>query len=158
MSNVHATTSDLLSRLPKLNYLVVSSGVLTLAARSETSEGIDKKLALHYYSRFAFTHDLLPLLKNAESRGEDAKAYSVYSPTHGGKVDLDDLGLKKSFTLKRAAEQAISYMDIAYKVFCLPSLTCIYFTKFTVRNFQREILPTASLSHMHTPVVLTLAY
>ena len=40
MANVHSTTSDLLSRLPKINYLVMSPGVITMAGRNETSEGI----------------------------------------------------------------------------------------------------------------------
>lgn len=116
MSNVHATTTQLLSRLSKINYLVLSVGVANMAGRNDTAEGIDRKLALHYYARFAFTYDLLPLLKKAEGLGEDAKAYSVLQAGLGTKVNLDDLGLKKTFTWKNAASEGRSYMDIAYKV------------------------------------------
>ncbi|KAH8823941.1 NAD(P)-binding protein [Flagelloscypha sp. PMI_526] len=119
ISNVHATTSDLLSRLPKVNFLVMTPGVMTMSGRNDTSEGIDKKMAVHYYARFAFAHDLLPLLKKAEEKSEDAKVLSVFSAGTGGKIDLEDLGLKKSYTLDRAASQGISYNDVAFKEFAV---------------------------------------
>lgn len=66
MKNVHTTAIDLLARLPKINFLVLSPGVLTMKGRDETEEGIDKKLALHYYARWKFTKELMPLLRNAK--------------------------------------------------------------------------------------------
>ncbi|KAH8833100.1 NAD(P)-binding protein [Flagelloscypha sp. PMI_526] len=118
MANIHSTTSQLLSTLPKINFLIMSPGILSLSGRNETSEGIDKKLALHYYARFAFTHDLLPLLKKAEESGEDAKVYSVLGAGTGTKIDMEDLGLKKTFSVSNAL-QAISYHDAAFKEFSL---------------------------------------
>src|ERR1700691_3594031 len=89
--NVQATTTNLLSSLPKLNYLVATVGFLTLKGRDETSEGLDKKLALNYYARRKFVNDL-----------EDAKLLSVLAAGHGGPIDLDDLGLKKGYSLSAA--------------------------------------------------------
>jgi NAD(P)-dependent dehydrogenase (short-subunit alcohol dehydrogenase family) len=57
MRNVQQTTSELVSRLPKVNFLVLSPGILTTKGRNETDEGIDKKLALHYYARWRFTYE-----------------------------------------------------------------------------------------------------
>jgi NAD(P)-dependent dehydrogenase (short-subunit alcohol dehydrogenase family) len=54
MRNVQATTDHLSKRFPKLNYLVITTGILSLKGRDETDEGIDRKLALHYYSRWKF--------------------------------------------------------------------------------------------------------
>ncbi|KAH8823850.1 NAD(P)-binding protein [Flagelloscypha sp. PMI_526] len=119
MTNIHTTTSALLSRLPKINFLVMTPGIMTMNGRNETSEGIDKKLAVHYYARFAFAHDLLPLVKKAEEKGEDAKVLSVLAAGTGRKVDLEDLGLKKSFSLERAASQGVSYNDVAFKEFAI---------------------------------------
>jgi hypothetical protein len=61
MKNIHATTSELLARLPKLNYLVLTSGFLGMGGRDDTEEGIDRKLALHYYARWKFTNDVYDL-------------------------------------------------------------------------------------------------
>jgi NAD(P)-dependent dehydrogenase (short-subunit alcohol dehydrogenase family) len=68
MKNVQATTTDLLHRLPKINFLVLSPGFMTLKGRTETEEGIDKKLAVHYYARWKFIHDLMPLLRKAKGK------------------------------------------------------------------------------------------
>ena len=57
MRNVRKTTAELVQRLPKVNYLVLTQGKLTTKGRDETDEGIDSKLALHYYSRWRFTYE-----------------------------------------------------------------------------------------------------
>ena len=56
MKNVRKTTVELVERLPKVNFLVVSQGTITTRA-DKTEEGVDKKLALHYYSRWRFTYE-----------------------------------------------------------------------------------------------------
>ncbi|KAI0783745.1 hypothetical protein C8Q75DRAFT_781813 [Abortiporus biennis] len=98
MKNVQHITDSLISRLPKLNYLLVSQGIFTMRGSDRTSEDMERKLALHYYSRWKFIHDLAPLLKKATDSGEDAKVMSVYAPGLGGKVIWDDLGLKNNFS------------------------------------------------------------
>jgi NAD(P)-dependent dehydrogenase (short-subunit alcohol dehydrogenase family) len=66
MKNVHATTKDLLAKLHTINFLVLSPGYLATGGRDETEEGIDKRLALSYYARWTFIHDLMPLLQKAK--------------------------------------------------------------------------------------------
>ncbi|EIN08968.1 NAD(P)-binding protein [Punctularia strigosozonata HHB-11173 SS5] len=117
MKNVHSVSQDLVSRLPKLNYLVLTTGILTMKARDETSEGIDKKLAVHYYARWKFTYDLMPLLRKAKEQGEDAKVLTVLAPGNGGKIDLDDLGLKKRYSTSNAAYSAPTYNDLMIESF-----------------------------------------
>ena len=116
MKNVHAATSSLLSSLPKLNYIVATAGFLTLKGRDETSEGIDKKLALNYYARWKFICDLMPLLGKAKEAGEDAKVLTVLAAGYGGKIDLDDLGLKKGYSVSNAALSAATYNDCMIQV------------------------------------------
>jgi NAD(P)-dependent dehydrogenase (short-subunit alcohol dehydrogenase family) len=116
MKNVHATTKDLLTRLQKINFLVMSPGYMTTKGRDETEEGIDKKLAVHYYARWKFISDLLPALKKAKESGEDAKVLSVLAAGKGGEIDLNDLGLKKTFTLTNAALQGPTYNDLMMEV------------------------------------------
>ena len=67
MKNIDATTKDLLlARLPKINFLILSPGYLSARGRDETEEGIDKSMALRYYTRFKFIRDLMPLLRKAK--------------------------------------------------------------------------------------------
>lgn len=112
MKNVQTTTKELLGRLPKINYLFASTGILTMKGRYETSEGLDKKLAVHYYARWKFANDLMPLLTKAKADGEDASMTSVLAAGHGGTIDLDDLGLKKGYSLSAAATAATTYNDL----------------------------------------------
>jgi len=117
MKNVGATTAELLSRLPKANFLVMSPGFLTLRGRDETEEGIDKKLALNYYARWRFLHDLMPLLSAAKDQGEDAKVMTVLAAGKGGEIDADDLGLKKNYSVSNAAKAAPTYNDLMLEAF-----------------------------------------
>ena len=117
MKNVHALAKDLLERLPKLNFLVHSAGVFGIYGFEETEEGIDKKLASRYYSRWALTHDLLPLLLKAKDIvGEPASVLSILGAGWAPQVDLDNLGLKKSYPGIQAVIQSISYNDLMVAV------------------------------------------
>jgi NAD(P)-dependent dehydrogenase (short-subunit alcohol dehydrogenase family) len=116
MKNVQSVTNELLTRLPKINFLVMTPGIMTTKGRDETVEGIDKKMAVHYYARWKFTHDLMPALLKANAAGEDAKVMSVMAAGKGGEIDLDDLGLKKSYSLTNAALAAATYNDLAMEV------------------------------------------
>ena len=116
MKNVHDSTSFLLSSLPKLNYIVATTGYLTLKGWDETSEGNDKKLTLSYYTRWKFICDLMPLLEKAKEAGEDAKVLTVLGAGKGIKIDLNDLGLKKGYTVANSAPTAVTYNDCMIEV------------------------------------------
>jgi hypothetical protein len=75
MKNVNEVTKELLTRLPKINFLVMTPGIMTTKGRDETEEGIDRKLAVHYYARWKFVSDLLPALKKAKELGEDVGSW-----------------------------------------------------------------------------------
>ncbi|KAF6765373.1 hypothetical protein DFP72DRAFT_1029256 [Ephemerocybe angulata] len=117
MSNVHATSQLILSKHPKINFLVLSAGFMSGSGRDESPEGIDRKLAVHYYSRWKFIRELEGGLRKAKEGGEEARVLSVLAPGRGTKVDLDDLGLKKSYTLRRAEGQGVSYNDYMIEAF-----------------------------------------
>ena len=98
----------------KVNYLVQSQGIASVAGRTETVEGIDRKLAVHYYGRVLFTKLMLPHLKLAKDSGEDAVMLSILSAgVHGAYTDVKDLGLKQNFSIKNAADAAGFYNDLA---------------------------------------------
>ncbi|KAH9485721.1 Oxidoreductase [Psilocybe cubensis] len=117
MKNVRAAAEQILAKHPKVNYLVMSPGYFSTSGRDETPEGIDKKLAVHYYSRWRLTYDLLPALNKAKEEGEDVRVLSVFSTGYGRKIDGNDLGLKKTFSVKNAAESAATYNDLMIEAF-----------------------------------------
>ncbi|KAF7320604.1 hypothetical protein HMN09_00145000 [Mycena chlorophos] len=112
VANVHA----LVPRLPsRVNFLVMTAGYFSLAGRNDTSEGLDSKMALTYYSRAALVMGLLPALRNAAAQGEAASVLSVLGAGHGHKVDLDDLGLEKGFTGMKSMDACATYTDLFYE-------------------------------------------
>ena len=118
MKDVRRVTRSLLERLNKVNFIVASAGFLTMRGRDETEEGLDKKLACNIYSRFRFALDLLPLLEKAADVGEDAKFVTILG---AGKepssyLNLDDLGLKKEYSLQNAAAVGSHYNDALIEV------------------------------------------
>lgn len=112
------------SQESKLNFLIVSSGALTMQGRKENEDGIDEKMMFNYYGRMMLIHSLVPLLETTaaaaaaasgseQGRGEGARVLSVLAATMGGKIQFDDLDLKTHYGLKAAADAASAYNDLA---------------------------------------------
>jgi hypothetical protein len=125
MRNVRSAAKGILSRVSKINFLVMSQGYMTSRGRDETDEGIDKKLAVHYYSRWTFLDELIPALNAAKKRDEDAKVLTVLAAGTASAIDLNDLGLKKNFTTYNAAMQAPTYNDLMIEVSFLFMASCL---------------------------------
>ncbi|KAL4753738.1 hypothetical protein BDW72DRAFT_209547 [Aspergillus terricola var. indicus] len=68
LKNVDRVCEQIASRERYVNILFMTPGYLTLRGRDETSEGLDRKLALHYYARMRFVNRLLPLLASAADK------------------------------------------------------------------------------------------
>ena len=60
--------------------------------------------------------EVMPLLEAAADAGEDARVVSVLSSGDGGKIDTQDLGLKKTYSLARSASMAITGNDLMVEV------------------------------------------
>jgi NAD(P)-dependent dehydrogenase (short-subunit alcohol dehydrogenase family) len=90
-----------------LDLLVMTQGIMTLAGRTETSEGIDRKMALHFYGKQLLIRELSPIMS------ENAKVLVVLDGLNGKpeKLNWDDLDLKKTFSLANAANHCIVMND-----------------------------------------------
>lgn len=97
----------------KLDFLVMTQGIMTTDGRTETSEGIDRKMALHYYGKQLLIRELLPVLE------DDAKVIIVYDALSGSPSKLlwDDLDLKTHFTLAKAADHCMAMNDAMVQYF-----------------------------------------
>ena len=93
--------------------LSLSSMIPTLIDTfAESAEGLDRKMSLNYYSRMRFIHNLLPLLKNASTTTPNfSRSLSVLAPGGGGKINLDDMDLKNTFSGPKCAAYTTLYND-----------------------------------------------
>ncbi|KIN06171.1 hypothetical protein OIDMADRAFT_190103 [Oidiodendron maius Zn] len=111
IKNVDTACDEILSKEKKVDFLFMSPGGVTFGGRVESSEGIDVGLALRYYSRLRFVHNLLPLL--------DASATPrVIAILAGGKereLDLNDLECKVNFSAIRAAGVGTTQLTLAFE-------------------------------------------
>lgn len=95
----------------KLDVLVLTQGIATMQGRTETAEGLDQKLAIHYFGRMAFVDSLLPALrKGASPRVLSVLSAGVHSEYPHWK---DDTELRDHYSLKNAADAAGFFNDLA---------------------------------------------
>jgi NAD(P)-dependent dehydrogenase (short-subunit alcohol dehydrogenase family) len=80
----------------KVNLLVTSIAYMNFEGYKETSEGINKKLAVHYYGRWRVIQGLVPLLQEAAKKGEPARVITVHAAGEEGNIFKNDLDLKES--------------------------------------------------------------
>lgn len=107
----------------KVNLLFMTIGTMTMAGRTETEEGLDRKFALHYYARTRFVHQLAPLLDAAAAHDAAtgsplSRVVSVYDPTLGkgsNVPDFTDLSLKRNFGLRACATHASAMQNFAFE-------------------------------------------
>lgn len=112
MNSIKDCSKKFNAKFDKLNYCVLSQGIATLEGRKETTEGIDTKMALHYYGRMMFIDQLAPILKKT-AQTEDVRVVSVLgvlSPY----ANLNDLSLKDNYSLSNAANATGLYNDLAF--------------------------------------------
>lgn len=113
LANAKSFAAQFNASHPGLDVLVLTQGIASMDGRHETSEGIDRKLALHYYSRVAFAVNLMPLLRQSARGGAVLSILSagVHAPYDGYATDPE---LHKSYSLKNAADAAGFYNDCAW--------------------------------------------
>ncbi|KAK0204688.1 hypothetical protein DFS33DRAFT_1373381 [Desarmillaria ectypa] len=109
MSNVASATEEVKRRLgeKKVDFLVLTTGYLTTAGREETTEGMDKKMAVAYYAKWMFVKDLVGSLKE-----EGSKVVSVMAPGKGGSIDVNDLDMKTSYSAAKVGLRMPTYLDL----------------------------------------------
>ncbi len=120
IKSIRTSAKDWLKTHPVLHFLVLSQGMGTIQGRTETVEGIDQKLMLHFYGRMTFVHYLFPALEAAANQPDgDVRVLSVLSGgVHSAYPHfLEDPELKTHFSLKNAADAAGFYNDLAMDAF-----------------------------------------
>ncbi|KAG3114029.1 hypothetical protein PI125_g6801 [Phytophthora idaei] len=125
----------------QFDWIVMSPGIMTLNGRTETSEGLDVKMATHYYGRFMLIRDLLGRLICPGVR-----ILNVLGGGQGGYVDVDDLYLKRTYSLSRCAQATMQYSDLMAQSFSerAPKASFLHaspgFVSTTMRRHHQETM------------------
>lgn len=112
MTGVRNVAKQVNLKVDKVNFLCMSQGIMTLKTHDDTEEGIDRKVALHFYSRFLLTSLLMAKLEKAQESGEDARMLTILTAGRGGPIYENDLGLKEHKSLKAKMDTALTYNDL----------------------------------------------
>lgn len=112
VSEIKKLTHELGNAVRQVDYLVLSPGILTLAGLTETTEGNDRKLMLHYYARMAVINGLMDKLHSG------SRVLSVLDSLRGNPSQLywDDLDLKTHYSSRNAMMHAVTMTDISFQV------------------------------------------
>ncbi|EPZ36387.1 NAD(P)-binding domain-containing protein [Rozella allomycis CSF55] len=128
-ADINRFTSDLNNSLPKIDYLILTAGIMRMGGRQDTLSGLDDKMTVHYYSKVvviknlipllqrsfgavAVIKNLIPLLQRSFGAGNHPKVLSVFAAGLGRMVDKNDLDLKHCYSLKNAADACSLYNDL----------------------------------------------
>ena len=85
-----------------IDILINNAGVMALPRRQETADGFEMQFGTNYLSHFALTGRLLPLLSAGAAR-----VVQLSSIAHrGGRIRLDDLNARRSYSPWRVYQQS----------------------------------------------------
>jgi NAD(P)-dependent dehydrogenase (short-subunit alcohol dehydrogenase family) len=115
LRNVDEVCNVIKSKEKSVNLLFMTCGYFTLKGRDETDEGLDRKFALHYYTRMRFVDQLLPLLTTTSAVNTLSRVVAVLDPQPGLKSapNFSDLDLKTNFSLRNCMMHASSMTNLA---------------------------------------------
>jgi NAD(P)-dependent dehydrogenase (short-subunit alcohol dehydrogenase family) len=117
LKNVDEACSEIAAKEKAVNLLFMTCGYVTFSGRNETSEGLDRKFALHYYTRMRFVKQLQPLLDAAATSSNSlSRVVAVLDPQPGLRMTpkWTDLSLKESFSLKNCMVHASAMTNLAF--------------------------------------------
>lgn len=141
MKGIGEVAEALRAEVPKVDFVVMSPGYSAIEGRTETEEGIDRKMAVNYYGRWKFIHDLLPAF-NSES---GTKVLSVLGAGYGKEIDPEDFALRKSYSVAKVAAVTPTYNDLMNEVLAfLPRHESRWLIRFD--RASRHCTPSLPLS------------
>ncbi|KAF9531524.1 hypothetical protein CPB83DRAFT_786936 [Crepidotus variabilis] len=114
MRNVVATANELKAKFTKVNYLILSTGLLNMDERTETVEGLEMRLSVSYYSRWLFIRELTGLVEEGIAKDGAGKGVvlSILAPGYGGELDPDDWEIKSDYSPGKLLSTAVTYNDL----------------------------------------------
>lgn len=126
----------------KINSLTMTCGFLNIKGREETQEGLDRKMAILYYSRWLAVKLLVPLLEKAASLGEPARVTSVLGAGIEESIDETNLDVKHDYKVSDIYNTLAEYNSLSVMKYAKehPSVSFTHiFPKLTSTNIHEEL-------------------
>ncbi|KAF9531523.1 hypothetical protein CPB83DRAFT_904618 [Crepidotus variabilis] len=114
MKNVLAAANEIKAKFTKINYLILSTGLVDMDERTETAEGLEKKLSVSYYSRWLFIKEFVGLVEQAIVQDGPGRGVvsSILAPGHGGEIKSEDWEIKHGYSPGKVRTTAVTYNDL----------------------------------------------
>jgi len=141
--------------------VIITAGIMRMGGRQETVEGIDDKMAVHYYGRLALILELLPFLESTARDGEkDVRVLSVLAAGKGTMVHQTDLDLKEHYGATECANATTFYNDLMVNELFLQHPSISFFHAhpgFVETDLGRELpgIVRAAVSLLSIPFAMT---
>lgn len=124
LRNVDEVCEQVKTQEEVINLLFLTPDTFHFRGREETIEGLDRKMALDFYSRLRFTENFLPLLRHASTPHSTesnsihppplARVFSVLGGGRETSIDTSDLSLKHNYSLDASTKHAITMTTAAF--------------------------------------------
>lgn len=89
--------------LDKLDIVIFTTGIFAASKRQETSEGLERDMAVSYLNRLAMIREIAPKLENEKSKlGFDKRVFIMGFPGNDQLGSIDDLNQEKSYGVMKA--------------------------------------------------------
>jgi hypothetical protein len=111
---------------------------------AESSEGLDRKMVLNYYSRMRFINNLLPLLRTASTTPPHfSRSLSVLGAGYESPMNMDDIELKNTFSAGNCAAHTTVMNDLMVEQYAArePGTTFIHTSPGVVNTGVARELP-----------------
>ena len=99
-SSIRSFASQVKEKYKRIDILVNNAGFISLD-RQETKEGLERQFGINHIGHFLLTTEVLDLM------GEESRIVVVASGAHkAGKIQFDDINLKRGYNVVRAYSQS----------------------------------------------------
>lgn len=117
LSEADELVKEIKAKESKINLLCMTCGYLSFSGRDETSEGIDKKFAVNYHTRWRIIEQLMPLVVSANKLQEPSRVVNVLAAGGEGPLNMEDLELKNTYSLSHVNRHMVTMASLATKRF-----------------------------------------
>jgi NAD(P)-dependent dehydrogenase (short-subunit alcohol dehydrogenase family) len=111
IANTKRTAAAIRERFPRVHFLFLSAGAVSLKGLDISKEGVDRQMAALYYSKWAFIEGLLPALHAANGAREGTRAAALHTASRDRPVPRTPQGRRQRAEEREEAGAAVGVVS-----------------------------------------------